>query len=338
MLYKLGKSDERFDRIEPLPFKGLPKEKHLEDLIAQNLFDVLFEGNELMPIKQERQWQPEADIYALNRDGDLVIFELKRDTADKGAVHQILRYAEKAAPYTYDTLQGFYQTYQTSNGNMEGDLARDHRDSFDLEHPLPQSAFNQRQHLIIVGSASDHALIRNIKYWKRQGLSIDFIPYRIYTIKGESYFEFFSLPFDEHSNPAHMKGVIFDTNRSYNEDSIWYMCEKARVAAFGDIKGIVHSLQTGDTVFLYHKSVGIVAAGTVKNGPVKEDKEADGLYRELEWETSPPDRDGKLRAMSASKIKEVMGFGFFWAKTMKVPYLDRDQSRKLLAAVQEFLG
>jgi len=31
-----------------------------------------------MPIFQERQLQPEADIYALNREGDLVIFELKR--------------------------------------------------------------------------------------------------------------------------------------------------------------------------------------------------------------------------------------------------------------------
>lgn len=53
----------------------------MEDLLAQNLWDVLFEDSQLMPIFQERLWQPEADIYALNEQGDLVIFELKRANA-----------------------------------------------------------------------------------------------------------------------------------------------------------------------------------------------------------------------------------------------------------------
>jgi hypothetical protein len=75
MLYKLGKSARTFDSIDPLPFSGLPSEKGLEVLLAQNLWDVLFEASQLMPIFQERPWQPEADIYALNEYGDLVIFE-----------------------------------------------------------------------------------------------------------------------------------------------------------------------------------------------------------------------------------------------------------------------
>ena len=58
---------------------------------------MLFEGNELMPICQERPQQEEADIYALNERGELVIFELKRDGAGADAVHQALRYCEKAA-------------------------------------------------------------------------------------------------------------------------------------------------------------------------------------------------------------------------------------------------
>jgi hypothetical protein len=62
MLYKLGKSAQKFDSIDPLPFWGLPLEKGLEDLVAQNLWDVLFESSQLMPIFQERAWQPEADI------------------------------------------------------------------------------------------------------------------------------------------------------------------------------------------------------------------------------------------------------------------------------------
>jgi RecB family endonuclease NucS len=102
MLYRIGKTGDKFDSIDPLPFSGLPLEKDLENLIAQNLWDVLFESSELMPIFQERSWQPEADIYALNKEGDVIIFELKRDQAGSDAVHQALRYCEKAARFTYN--------------------------------------------------------------------------------------------------------------------------------------------------------------------------------------------------------------------------------------------
>src|SRR5215469_10152495 len=79
MLHKLGKTAGKFNSLSPLPFEGLRREKELEDLIAQNLWDALFESSKLMPVFQERVWQPEADIYALNEQGDLFIFELKRD-------------------------------------------------------------------------------------------------------------------------------------------------------------------------------------------------------------------------------------------------------------------
>ena len=42
------------------------------------------------------------------------------------------------------------------------------------------------------------------------------IPYRVYKIEGSYYFEFFSLPYDQHSNPGNAKGIIFDTNLTYD--------------------------------------------------------------------------------------------------------------------------
>jgi hypothetical protein len=330
MLYKLSKSAQVFDAIDPLPFSGVPLEKELEDLLAQNLWDVLFEGSQLMPIRQERSWQPEADIYALNEEGDLVIFELKRAHADGGAVHQALRYCEKAGRYNYEKLEGMLRSYLKVR---EVNLQQEHQIGFDLEHPLDRSAFNRKQHLIIVGSAGDAELIRNVEYWKSKGISISFIPYRVYEIKGEHYFEFFSLPYDQHSNPGQSKGVIFDTNLSYNEKSIWYMCDGNRVAAFGSIKGIVHSFNKGDIAFLYHKGHGVVAAGEVKSD-VKEDKSWDALYRDLKWLTAKPTKDAPLKALSASGIKKVMGFNFWWAKTMKPPFLNKEESAKLLEALR----
>ena len=146
MLYKLIQANGVFDSLQPVPFESVPLEKHLEDLLAKSLLDVLFEGNELMPICQERQRQEEADIYALNRAGDLVIFELKRDEAGADAVHQALRYCEQAAHWKLDKLQEMVATY---SGSPATDLQEEHRVNFDLEHPLESSAFNCRQRLIV---------------------------------------------------------------------------------------------------------------------------------------------------------------------------------------------
>ena len=333
MLYKLKKTGNKFVAMDPLPFVKVALEKELEDLMAQNLWDVLFESSALMPISQERPLQPEADIYALNEEGDLVLFELKKSHAQAGAVHQALRYCEKAARYRYDDLEQKLRAYLN---NKDLKLQEEHQLEFQLERPLEKSKFNTKQRLIIVGSAVDSELAKNVEYWKPRGLWLDFVPYRIYEIAGEDYFEFFSLPYDMHSNPKDVKGVIFDTNKSYRSESIWYMCEGNRVAAFGGVKGIVHSLNKKDIVFLYHKGKGIIAAGEVKSD-VREDKDEDALYRDLKWLTPVPQRGQSLKAMPATDVERATGLGFYWAKTMKPPFLNAEQAGKLLADLGKVL-
>lgn len=100
MLYRLTSSDQSLGTLEPLPFLDVSdlqrSEKNLENLLATHLLEVLFEGAPLLPIFQERQLQSEADIYAINRQGDLVIFELKRGVAGEDAVLQVIGYTQRA--------------------------------------------------------------------------------------------------------------------------------------------------------------------------------------------------------------------------------------------------
>jgi len=130
MLYKLGLTDGKFDTLEPVAFKDFSsfgnREKDLEELIAKSILDVLFEDASLMPILQERQFQPEADIYALDEKGELIIFELKRGTAGEDAVHQALRYAQNAGQWSYETLQNKYRQYT----GEDNDLREAHKEAF----------------------------------------------------------------------------------------------------------------------------------------------------------------------------------------------------------------
>ena len=336
MLYKLGSTNGKFDKLEPVTFKDFSSlgnlEKDLEELIASSILDVLFEDAGLMPIFQERQYQSEADIYALNEKGELIIFELKRGAAGEGAVHQALRYAQDAGQWTFSTLQNKYQQYTGSST----DLNLAHKEAFNLDHPLDAKELNKKQHLIIIGSAADDNLINAVDYWKYQGISIDFLPYRIYELDGDKYFEFFALPYDKRKNPGDVKGVLFDTNRSWDEESIWYMMGKKRVAAFGDAKRFVEYVYPGDIIFFSHKWTGLVAAGRVKKGSIKSPDDQT-LYRDIEFITPIPKKGQTIKAMPFGKVSEITGKSFFWARTIKVPYLSRDEAENLAKELKAYL-
>lgn len=334
MLYKL--SQQPGLSIEPVAFKDFSHfghlEKQLEDLIARNILDVLFEESGLMPIFQERSYQAEADIYALNEHGELFIFELKRAAAGVDAVQQLLRYAQEAGRWSFAQLQAKYHSYS----QQQSCLLKAHQEAFQLEHSLDARQFNRRQKLLVIGSAADDDLLASVEYWQGQGVAIEFLPYRVYEIGAEQYFEFFALPHDRHTNPQLAKGVLFDTNRSWDEQAIWYMFENQRVAAFGDAKNCVAALHPGDLVFLSHPQLGVVGAAKVRKGNVKA-VSTEELYRDVEFITPVPKKGERIHAMPFSRVTEFTGKSFFWARTIKVPYLSKNEADQLLIELQTYL-
>lgn len=336
MLYKLGTSNGKFEKLCPVAFKDFVDlgslEKDMEKLIASSILEVLFEDSGLMPIFQERRYQPEADIYALNEKGELIIFELKRGTAGEDAVHQALRYTQDAGQWSFSRLEEQFRKYV----GPDADLLQMHREAFNLEHALDAEDIHNKQRLMIIGSAADDHLIDAVDYWKRQGISIEFLPYRIYELGDEIYFEFFALPYDRHRNPADTKGVLFDTNRSWDEDAIWYMLENNRVAAFGDAKRFIEYLHSGDIVFFSHKYEGLVAAAKVKPGDIKAPDE-NTLYREVEFITPIPKKGEPRKAMPFRTVAEVTGKNFYWARIIKVPDLSKDEAEDLVKALTAYL-
>jgi hypothetical protein len=219
--------------LEALPYydyadlKG--KEKDLENLLANNLGDLYVEDGQLMPIFQERQWQEEPDLCALDKFGNLIIFELKRGIVQGDTTIQIMRYAQSFGRKAYSELNGLYKNY----ANTTIDLKISHAEAFELDAPLKESEFNRDQKLVIVGSSSDITLIEAVDYWKSKDMDIDFLPYRFYKIADEIYFDFFAKPYDYHVNPRDKKAILFDTNRSYDQNAVWDMFKNSKISAYG---------------------------------------------------------------------------------------------------------
>ncbi len=338
-------------KLRPVAFGGFAqipgREKDLENLLAVHLFDTLFGQTPLLPFHQEAPYQAVADIYALNEDGDVVIFELKRDTADVGALDQLLGYAQKAAFWGYNEIERKYLAYSQRDGSQSLKEAHSHAFNMEPARTLREDQFNRQQHLWVVASAAADNLIRAVGYWKSKGLSIDFFPYRIYKLDAKPYFEFFAKPYDRHLNPAFAKGVLFDTNRTwdYLPDGKGYGClrdmlTKRRVAAYGDRKEAVLCFQPGDYAFYSHPGFGIVGAAKItgrKFQKASHPEYVEEWYWDVDLLTPLPEDFARIPAMSFADLKTLLAKNFFFAVIDKRPYLSPEESERLVDALGKAL-
>ncbi|WP_287602240.1 hypothetical protein [Thiothrix sp.] len=134
------------------------------------------------------------------------------------------------------------------------------------------------------------------------------------------------------------KGVIFDTNKSYDEDAIWQMLDSNIVAAYGDAKYTIDYLDVGDVVFFYHKGYGIIGGGNILSERLI-DEDCDSYYRKVKFFTIKPTKDNlHLVSIPAREIRSFMGKNFYWARTVKVPYLYGGEIVRLADYVKQKLG
>lgn len=109
MLYKLNKNTNRnnYSKVKRVTLSDIGwKEKDLENLISNNIQDFI-SSNDLMAIFTERARQEEPDILAIDKKGDLYIFELKRWSGKQENILQVLRYGQLFGKSTYDELNCF---------------------------------------------------------------------------------------------------------------------------------------------------------------------------------------------------------------------------------------
>lgn len=342
MLYKFSN-----EKIEAEPFfdctqlKEKAKEKDLENLLASQLRKIFVEDDLLMTIFQEHQGQASPDICALDREGNLVIFELKTKIIDNETTIQIMRYAQSFGQKSYSELNKMYNSYQKEqqekNTEMQCELAKAHKQAFCLDHPLPPDRFNNKQKLILVGNSSNYSLIRAVNYWQGCGLNIDFIPYRFYDIKKEIYFEFFTKPYDFHLNPKDKKAIIFDTNKSYDKNSVWEMLNEKKVSAYGGVNYFVDRFNEGDIVLYYHKGLGIIAAGEITSSMSQDIERNKEKYRtvQIEVPTFTITSETELKYISPRELTELTGKNFYYASTIKAPYLSIEEANKIINLLKE---
>lgn len=331
MIYKIdlnelknGKSiayDNKVKRISPEILNIT--EKNIEDYIANNIKEVL-PTIDLMTIFQERQWQEEPDIMAINGKGDLYIFELKRIQSSEDNILQLLKYAQKFGTYEYTKINKMYQTYKNGNQcNLLDDLNKSLGNDL-----LKQADINNKQHLYLITNGTNEDTIKKIKFWKSNGLDINLIIYWIFENDRKYFIEFNICKDLEALLEYEKRYYIVNTNSRYTKefDLNKFLNEK-KVAIQGDIKNKIKTFKKGDTIFLYQNEKGIVASGEIKDNKfhkkdwnnVKDDE----YYMELDNFKELTSKDYLTKKM----LDEICKRNFVFIPT--IIYLSEDEGKAI---------
>lgn len=308
MLYKLNNDKKGYKKVKRVTLDAISwSEKDLENLVSTHIQDFIY-SNDLMTIFTERKGQEEPDIVALDRNGDLYIFELKRWESNKENLLQVLRYGQLFGNSDYNELNELYKKYT----NVYDDLQGAHSSYFGLNgmSSLKESEYNSKQHFIIMTNGLDQKTVEAIAYWNKVGINIEAIIYWIFEINGENYIEFNMYSpvegFLEYQSNCYVLNTDYKDNPHHHNE----MMREEKAAVYGNNwSGNIERLQKGDVVYLYQSGVGIVAYGKASGEVEKREKEEEYCMKLNQFK--------HLKTpLTASKMKEVANQGFYFSRTM----------------------
>ena len=172
-IWRMG---EKLDRVQ---FRRMESEARLEDMLAGDL-SVLSPGLMLIGRQIPTAFGKFIDLLAMDRDGNLVIIELKRDRTPRDVVAQALDYASWIDTLTYEQIAEIYA--EKNNGER---LEAGYEKAFDGS---PPEDINEAHRVIIVASELDPGTERIINYLSNSyGVPINTVFFRHFQDSGNEY-------------------------------------------------------------------------------------------------------------------------------------------------------
>lgn len=317
MLLKIEQSNSNRS-ARRLPGKHLKNfeldERGLQKILFESLGDLL-PDEELLLISQSRNWREEPDLLAVDRQGNLYIFEIKAWESHPENLLQALRYGQIFGPYDYGQLnEELFKKFDKSDLS----LAEVHKSTFDIE--LKYEQFNQKQVFVILTNGIDVRTRQAVKYWRsKAGLDVRPWIYRVYPNDNDSFlleivrFGLEDYPSEDVSSSFH----ILNTNCKHGTVDHNDMISNKKAAAYFDPpKHKIEKLLKGDTVFLYQNKVGIVAVGKASGKLEKAPYHGKQEHADEEYFMTLNSFRTIEPPLSAAQIKKITGIDHVFMTTL----------------------
>ena len=225
-------------------------EKDLENYLKDIIGDILFP--EYMIFGNQRSFQSEADLFAVNNSGDLVVFELKVDGLyDRGKVYQALSYAQRFSYWRYTEMNNHFKKC-FPEGKELIEVFQEH-----YGYGIDLTEFNKKQKTIIISHSSSEDTGTIAKYWRKAGVDIEEYFYRFYEVAGKRYFELSNELFVQQG----YYNCWINTCRRYIPKAYLDMVKHHKAAVYEERRGIIGEWMKKAMIFLYHNGCGIIGAG-----------------------------------------------------------------------------
>lgn len=277
MIFAISKDKDSSD-LTPVATDWAPKELELERFVLPNassdapiLNETIF-GEPLLLVSNQvtTRNKKRADILALDRQGNGVIVELKRDRGSLGVETQALQYLADFSSY-----QGmdFIDHFSKYNSSLKDDILGFIGDAEPLEE------LNRRSRIILMARGFDPSIFSMGKWLSDNGVAFRCVAYTPVEIHGDRFLSF-SLAFDQ-SNRAiyplsfqtHVREPeVYWHNIGEPKDFWWsYLTSHNKISAnYGNRPGdqgeqLLKSFIRGDQIVAYAGGHGAVGWGTIKN-------------------------------------------------------------------------
>jgi hypothetical protein len=161
------------ESLAEVPRRGVDFESRLEDWMDS---DVSVLSDDLLVIARQIDTDGGGtlDLLCLDRSGDLVVVELKREKTPRDVVAQVLDYAAWAAALSYERIVELGDQVFADGGGLEAAFLKR------FDSPLPE-VLNADHHLLVVSSEVDPRSERIIRYLSEtHGVSINAVTFNYF--------------------------------------------------------------------------------------------------------------------------------------------------------------
>ena len=174
-------NDGEFSEYVQTPFQVAHEEAVLEDWLESNPDGILEDGRLLIIGRQiVTDLSGFIDLLGIDREGQVVVVELKRDRTPRDTIAQALEYASFIARLDHDELETILRSYLSDESLS---LADHHRQYFQLS-PDEAVAFNKDQRIVIVGQQVTAGIRQTASFLRSKGISVTCVEFTFFQAEG----------------------------------------------------------------------------------------------------------------------------------------------------------
>jgi hypothetical protein len=271
-IWRMGKIPEK------IQFSKMENEKRLEDVLSEDI--SILDPNWLLIGRQvPTDYGKFIDLLALDREGHLIIIELKKDKTPREVVAQLLDYGSWVRSIGEDDIASVFENLiDKYNPELkEKSLDEVFCNKFGVEE-MPDS-LNDSHELVLVAASLDDSTERIISYLTDFGVAINAVFFNFFKDKENEYLSRAWLIEPDQAEEKILKkrqklpwnGEYYVSFGHNNQSRNWDDAVKYGFISAGGgewYSRTLYQLETGGRIWVNIPKRGYVGVGTVKKGPV----------------------------------------------------------------------